>query len=247
MTRHYDIPDVTEQAQLQNGPVKVRFQGKDRSRVRRGLRAAAEDGATRGIAYPVVTRQQTQVVIKTEEELEAFRKEVQSKAKWRVAKRVKSDIQSQLNNTESDSTDTTESNAESDAVRTRRDETDMDTLLHDVVIPHARKTATETWPGGTVSVDEIKFFWNEHLTRCAGKAYWGSAIPRSYVENEYRLAVGLAPEYYYKHGIDALLRVVRHELIHIWQYEHEMGSGGHGKDFRQWLDDVDADRYCKHW
>jgi len=241
---HNNIPNVDDQTPLENGPIKIKWQGKDRNRVRRGLRAAAEDGHERGTALPVVTRQKTQVVIKTEEELNEFSKEVMLKAKGYVSKRIRTDINRQLNGN-----NTTENNNESEptSVKQRREETDMDTLLNDVVIPHARQTANDVWPGGTVDVDEIKFFWNNHLTTCAGRAYHGTAIPRTYVEDDYRLAIALAPEYYYQHGVDELLEVVRHELIHIWQYEHEMGCGGHGKDFKQWLGDADTHRHCKHW
>jgi predicted SprT family Zn-dependent metalloprotease len=63
-----------------------------------------------------------------------------------------------------------------------------------------------------------------------------------------RYAIGLAPDYYYQKGIDNLLEVVRHELIHQWQYQHpDGGRGGHGPKFRQWVDDLDTERYCKHW
>lgn len=244
---HTNIPNVNEQTPLENGPIKIKWQGKDRSRVRRGLRAAAADGHERGIALPVVTRQKTQVVIKTEEELNEFRKEINSKVKHYVCKRIQTEINQQLNGTDTNNTGENSNETEPSPVTQRREETDMDTLLNDVVIPHARQTATNVWPGGTVDVDEIKFFWNNHLTTCAGRAYRGAAIPRTYVEDEYRLAIALAPEYYYQHGVDELLEVVRHELIHIWQYEHEMGTGGHGKDFKQWLDDANTHRHCKHW
>lgn len=129
-----------------------------------------------------------------------------------------------------------------------RKETDLDTLMEEVVIPHARRKASEVWPGGTVDVDEISWFWNKHLTNCAGKAYWGTAVP----DKRYDIsspAIALAPAYYYQHGIDELLETVRHELIHVWQYRHENGftRGGHGQDFKQWMDDMDTHRHCKHW
>ena len=127
----------------------------------------------------------------------------------------------------------------------RRKETDLDVLMEEVIKPHARKKVDEVWPGGTVDVDEISWFWNTRLRRCAGKAYWGGAVPQ--MAGGGRLAIGLAPGYYYQHGIDELLAVVRHELVHVWQYEHPDARGGHGPKFKQWLADMNTHRHCKHW
>lgn len=128
----------------------------------------------------------------------------------------------------------------------RKEETDLDALIDDVIKPHARQKVAEVWPGGTVDVDEISWFWNTRLRRCAGKAYSGNAVPQ--MAGDARLAIGLAPRYFYKHGVEELLSVVRHELIHIWQYEHpDSNKGGHGPKFRQWLDDMDTHRHCKNW
>lgn len=126
-----------------------------------------------------------------------------------------------------------------------RKQTDMDTLMENVVIPHARKIVNEVWPGGSVDVDAIDWFWNPYLTNAAGKAYYGSAVPESMASGRY--AIGLAPDYYYQHGIDSLLEVVRHELIHQWEYQHPDGKGGHGPKFKQWCDDMDCERHCKTW
>lgn len=238
------IPDVSEQTELDNGPVKVRWSGRDRKRVRRGLQAALDDGhVDRAIARPVMSRQKTQIVIKTEEELDAFLAELEYKAKWRTIKRIKRRIKEER----ADDGDDEDGDNLPEKAQRRKDETDMDTLLEEVVIPHARDRAEDVWPGGTVDVDEICWFWNPQLSNSAGMAYRDSACPRRYVPDDYRLAIGLAKEYFYRHGVDELLEVVRHELIHIWQYEHEMGSGGHGSDFRQWMDDLDTHRHCNHW
>lgn len=133
-------------------------------------------------------------------------------------------------------------------LREKRENQDLDVLMEEIIIPHARKKANEVWPGGTVDVDEISWFWNHHLRSCAGRAYWRGAEPSKRYDVS-SPAIGLSPHYYYNHGIDEMLEVVRHELIHIWQYRHENGfsRGGHGKDFKQWLDDMDTERYCKHY
>lgn len=345
------IPDVSEQTELPE-PIKVRWSGEDRRRVRRGLRAAAADGyMEKAVALPVMTRQKTQIVIKTKEELEAFRGELSYKAKYRVANRIGDEIHAQLQEmydvgepevmrydpplqnhpcypdeevdfdvddcvellhyrgreaitndvgltvgeiaSKPDGTVTGYMVREIDGFRVKvaqngrddktqwvprdriagtdlrrraeieyrrekarrrrrrieqRKETDMDTLMEEVVIPHARKQVNEVWPGGTVDVDEISWFWNNHLQSCAGRAYWGGAEPSEHYDVS-SPAIGLSPHYYYQHGIDELLATVRHELIHVWQYKHEEGfaRGGHGSDFKQWMDDMNTDRYCKHW
>jgi hypothetical protein len=343
------LPDVEEQTQLDE-PIKVRWSSQNRSRMRRRFRAALADGyMEEAIGLPVVTRQSTNIVIKTEEELEVLRK-CSSMVKWRVWERIEAEIKDQLpdelkaqpiptkyepplkdhpcyksvsldlkvgdrietlkynghgtvydddNNNIGDkkcnangtityytvrrveddrvlaqwcNRDTLNwlpreqivgvsvyekakaeykeykrqrAAAKKEAKVSKRKETDMDTLMEEVVIPHARKWANEVWPGGTVDVDEICWFWNPYLSNAAGYAYWGGAVPKTMASG--RLAIGLAPGYYYQHGIDKLLEIVRHELIHIWQYEHPEGDGGHGPTFHQWTDDMDTHRHCKHW
>jgi hypothetical protein len=185
------------------------------------------------------------VVIKTEEELEAFEAEMRSVGlKSRTRTRIDREIRRQKKG-ESKSEPT-----HSEAYKRRKSETELDTVLEEIVIPHARKWAKDVWPGGTVDVDEIAFFWNPQLTNAAGMAYKGRSVPKRYVDRmKYDRAIGLAPEYFYKRGLDELLEVVRHELIHIWQYNHENGkaTGGHGPDFKQWLGDMDTHRHCKFW
>lgn len=243
LSNYDEVPDVSKQTELENGPVKVRWSGHDRSRVRRGIRAAVADGyIERGVAMPVMTRQKTQIVIKTEEELEAFKAELSYKAKWKVQQRIEDEIEEQLSEDEED--DSVEDVPED--VRRRMEETDMDALMEDIVIPHARQWVDEVWPGGSVDVDAIDWFWNPYLSNAAGMAYYGSAVPETMADGRY--AIGLAPAYYYQHGLDALLEIVRHELIHQWQYQHpDGGNGGHSRKFKQWVDDMDTHRHCKHW
>lgn len=239
-----EIPDVSEQTELEHGPIKIRWESEDRARVRRGLRAALADGyMEKGIAFPCMMRQKTQVVIKTEEELEAFRDELQYKAKRRVRDRIEDEIRKQRN---PDEHNDAEESQHSEAYQRRKADTDLDTLMEEVVIPHARQKVNEVWPGGTVDVDDITWFWNNRLSTHAGMAYRGRAVPNS-VDGQ--LAIGLAPAYYYKHGTDDLLELVRHELIHIWCYEHpDCDSGeGHGPKFKQWLDDMDTSMHGKWW
>lgn len=242
-TRWEEIPNVEEQTPLDE-PIKIRWSGHDRKRVRRGLVAFYESGdIERGVAVPVMLRQKSQIVIKTEEELEGFRSELDYKAKWRVRKRIENEIEKQLNGEDDEEPE------RSEAHQRRKEETDLDVLMEEIIIPHARKKAKEVWPGGTVDVDEITWFWSNRYSWAAGYAYHGAAIPQDVNVEGKRLAIGLSPHYYYQHGLDSLLGIVRHELIHIWQYEHpDAPKGhGHGRGFKQWLDDMDTHRHCKHY
>ena len=61
------------------------------------------------------------------------------------------------------------------------------------------------------------------LTRAYGNARWHKA------DDTMTLQVS-------KHIVDdwdRAMQTVRHETIHIWQYQH-MGKGGHGSDFMMW-------------
>jgi hypothetical protein len=143
------------------------------------------------------------------------------------------------------SVDTTSNVAEQSlSVEDKRRQADMDALL-DLVIEHARRVCADVWPGGTVDPDDIHWFWNTRYTSCAGRCYFRNN-PDYGGQN---VAIGLAPDYYYQFGLEGLLEVARHELIHAWQDLHPDGfdRGGHGTDFKQWVDDLDTHRYCEHW
>lgn len=42
-----------------------------------------------------------------------------------------------------------------------------------------------------------------------------------------------------RHGWDSIKQTIRHEAIHIWQYQ-ELGSGGHGPSFKKWARKFDC-------
>jgi len=45
------------------------------------------------------------------------------------------------------------------------------------------------------------------------------------------------------HGVEKFKHAIRHELIHVWQYQHT-GSMGHGSSFDEWADQMDVDTYA---
>lgn len=139
--------------------------------------------------------------------------------------------------------------------RARREEADLDALL-ELCKEHARQVCADVWPGGTVDPDVLDWEWNTRLRSCAGY-YWNahyhvpdySKCDRPNCSNYHEGKIELAPGSYYTHGLAELLSTVRHELIHAWQDYHPDADNNqvHGPQFKQWLDDMDTGRYCKHW
>lgn len=91
-----------------------------------------------------------------------------------------------------------------------------------------------------VDLDKVAVQVSQKLKRAAGKAGKNRQRPPEYFM---RFAYGA----YEKWGWDKEIEeTVRHELIHIRQYQVN-GSGGHGLDFRRMADEVDAPRHCKQF
>lgn len=236
------VPSVSEQTVLST-PIKIRWQSEDRTRVRRSARAAVEDNYEEiAVLHRVFTRQKTQIVIKTKEELDALKTELgRGGIKDHVRERVEDEIQEQQS-----TEDHQLSNEDvSEEIKERVNSTDLDRLMKQEIIPHAEKWVNKVWGTDTVDLSDISFFWNPQLTECAGRAYDSYSVPRSMTSGKY--AIGLAPDYYYQNGLSALLEIVRHELIHIWQIIHPNGDSGHGPTFRQWVPEMDTSRYCQDW
>lgn len=47
------------------------------------------------------------------------------------------------------------------------------------------------------------------------------------------------------HGVDKFKETIRHELIHVWQYQHDREMG-HGASFEEWADKLDTSQYADH-
>lgn len=244
--REERLPDMDEQTEL-TVPLKFPFRvgTTDRARMRRAAVAAAEDDFRKAsFAVRVFRRQKTNIVIQTEEELEAFeyiRNNVRFESR-RTRRRFNNRFDEKKEAVlQGESPDQGTEVTVPDDVEHRVRNTDMEKLLTEDVVTHA-----ETWSqdvfDGTVDVSKISFFWNPYLTDSAGMAY--SSVPNTLPGRG--LGIGLSKDYYYARGRDELLRIVRHELIHIWQYISN-GKMGHGKDFRQWVSDMNTDRHCRPW
>lgn len=248
MAKDWDgVPDIEEQTLLDE-PIKIRWGSEDRTRLRRAATAAVEDGWTKvAIARPIYSRQKTQIVIKTEEELEAFRKQMKNKSmKPHVSRRIKNEIKSHVENDGSSDTSKNRTAEDiSDDICRRVRNSDLDRIMEQEVKPHAQEWVQRVWDTDTVNLDIVSFFWNPQLTDSAGTAYKHGTVPRTMTSGPY--AIGLAPDYYYEHGLSELLETVRHELIHIWQYMQPRTKSGHGPSFKQWVTDMNTHRHCQHW
>lgn len=130
------------------------------------------------------------------------------------------------------------------SIREKRGQADMDALL-DLCKRHAEQVASEVWPSGTVPVEEITFAWNNQFSWLGGRytrrTDWKNNGPK----------IELAPDLYRNRGLDYLLSVVRHELIHAWQDYHPDGHpedthDHHGRDFYQWVDELETHRHCSY-
>jgi len=81
---------------------------------------------------------------------------------------------------------------------------------------------------------------SKRLKRAAGKAGKSQNAPTQFF-------MRFAWKAYQKWGWGRQFEeTIRHELIHIKQYQ-QTGSGGHGPDFRLMADEVDAPRHCSQF
>ena len=92
---------------------------------------------------------------------------------------------------------------------------------------HAMTVATEHFP--ELPVEAIAWETSTRMERSSGKAIYDSA------GEDKEITIRLSWDAYQEHGREQFTRVVRHELIHAWQY-HEHGDGDHGPTFRQWIE-----------
>jgi SprT-like protein len=103
---------------------------------------------------------------------------------------------------------------------------------------HAAAVAAEHFP--ELPVEAITWETSTRMERSAGKAIYDPAG-----EDE-EITIRLSWDAYQEYGWEQFARVVRHELIHAWQY-HEHGDGDHGPTFRQWIEPLETDRHCERY
>ncbi|ADJ16716.1 SprT family zinc-dependent metalloprotease [Halalkalicoccus jeotgali] len=101
---------------------------------------------------------------------------------------------------------------------------------------HATKIAAEHFP--EISVGMIDWETSTRMQRSAGVAI--------YDQQSEQVTIRLSWDAYESYGWEQFSRVIRHELIHAWQY-HEYGEADHGSTFRQWVEPLETDRHCEQY
>lgn len=101
---------------------------------------------------------------------------------------------------------------------------------------HADEVAAEHFP--ELPVATIDWETSTRMQRSAGVAI--------YEHQHEQITIRLPWDVYEAYGWDQFSRVVRHELIHAWQY-HEYGEANHGSAFQQWVEPLETDRHCEQY
>jgi SprT-like protein len=101
---------------------------------------------------------------------------------------------------------------------------------------HAADVAGEHFP--ELPVERITWETSTRLQRSAGMAI--------YEHQSKEITIRLSWDAYKVYGWEQFARVVRHELIHVWQY-CKYGEAGHGSTFCQWTEALETDRHCERY
>lgn len=101
---------------------------------------------------------------------------------------------------------------------------------------HASEVATGHFP--ELPVEAIDWEASTRMQRSAGVAI--------YDHQSEQITIRLSWDAYEAYGWGQFSRVVRHELIHAWQY-HKYGEADHGPTFRQWVEPLETDRHCERY
>lgn len=119
-----------------------------------------------------------------------------------------------------------------------RNEEDPETqqALRKRVVTHAKAVAADHFPELPVAV--ITWEFSTRMQRSAGKAI--------YDRQTEEITIRLSWDAYKAYGWKQFARVVRHELIHAWQYS-EYGNANHGPTFQQWIEPLETDRHCERY
>ncbi|MFC6906859.1 SprT-like domain-containing protein [Halalkalicoccus tibetensis] len=61
-----------------------------------------------------------------------------------------------------------------------------------------------------------------------------------------QITIRLSWDAYEAYGWQQFSRIVRHDLIHVWQY-HEYDKADHGPTFHQWVEPLETDRHREQY
>ncbi|KYH24198.1 protein SprT-like protein [Halalkalicoccus paucihalophilus] len=117
-----------------------------------------------------------------------------------------------------------------------RDQPETKAALCERAAAHAEMVADEHFP--ELPVETIDWETSTRMQRSAGVAI--------YDYQSKQITIRLSWDAYESYGWEQFSRVVRHELIHAWQY-HECGEADHGSTFTQWVEPLETDRHCERY
>ena len=115
--------------------------------------------------------------------------------------------------------------------------TDGEYTVDDVLLARARIHAREVVVDHDLAVDLGSIEWavSARAKRRAGACRW-------HADREVATIV-LTRRAYERYDWPEFAAVVRHELVHAWEFQ-QFGESGHGARFRDKADEIDAPRHC---
>jgi len=84
-----------------------------------------------------------------------------------------------------------------------------------------------------VDLDSVQWSISHRAKRRAGSCRYDGDVA----------TIRLSWDAYREHGWAEMAGVVRHELVHAWEFQ-QFGESGHGERFREQADRLDAPRHC---
>ncbi|QFU82884.1 SprT family zinc-dependent metalloprotease [Natronorubrum aibiense] len=117
---------------------------------------------------------------------------------------------------------------------------DTDLTIDDELLARARIHAREVLADHALEIDRDALEWEvtTRARRRAGACRWD-------VDREVATIV-LTRQAYERYDWPAFAGVVRHELVHVWEFQH-FGESGHGPRFREQAAILDAPRHCRRF
>ncbi len=110
--------------------------------------------------------------------------------------------------------------------------------IDDELIARARIHARETIEDADIAVDLSAVEW-----RVSTRARRRAGVCRYHPDRE-SVTIVLARRAYEAYDWPAFAAVVRHELVHAWEFQ-QFGESGHGQRFREQAAALEAPRHCR--
>lgn len=118
--------------------------------------------------------------------------------------------------------------------------------FRDACEEYARYAVDEYDTFDPVNMDDVRVEQSQKLERAAGKAGVKAEKTILGIQNARDMFMRFAFDAYQEWGFEEFKRVIRHELIHITQFENGE-QGGHGFGFKRMAEEVDTDRHCEQF